>query len=183
MHTTAESPQQEIPQITNCGLKASEQNMHEIRPCPDSHCSRRVSSLLCFSFAAVRFPCEAHPKKQELRSDQHAAQSNPAQPGTSRTRIESRGSPHPRRQTDKTRPYPLLLRVARGGRRCGRCGVAVSHLAGGGAWAGGRSGPAGLVDERAWGAIEEAEKTLKSDAAGERRERGKARTDSGRMDG
>jgi len=59
----------------------------------------------------------------------------------------------------------------------------VSHLAGGGAWAGGRSGPAGLVDERAWGAIEEAEKTLKSDAAGERRERGKARTDSGRMDG
>ena len=60
----------------------------------------------------------------------------------------------------------------------------MSHLAGGGAWAGGRSGPAGLVDERAWGATEEAEKTLKSDAAGERREgrRGQARGADGWID-
>ena len=180
MHSTAESPTRNPPNH-KLRIKSIRNNRHEIRPCPDSHCSRRVSSLLCFSFAAVRFPCEAHPKKQELRSDQHAAQSNPAQPGTSRTRIESRGSPHPRRQTDKTRPYPPLLRVARGGRRCGRCGVAVSHLAGAvrGLGAERTCRPrrrARVGSERCGG--ENPKKRCGGRAA-----RGKARTDSGRMDG
>ena len=107
MNSTAESPTRNPPNH-KLRIKSIRNNRHEIRPCPDSHCSRRVSSLLCFSFAAVRFPCEAHPKKQELRSDQHAAQSNPPQPGTRRTRIESQGSfhPHPHRQTDTTPPLP-----------------------------------------------------------------------------
>jgi len=89
--------------------------------------------LLCFSFAAVRFPLFFFASRAAAADAGDAASLCPISPG---------------------------------------------RYAG---W--GRSGPAGLVDARAWGASDAAEKTLKSDAAGERRERGKARTDSGRMDG
>jgi hypothetical protein len=44
-------------------------------------------------------------------------------------------------------------------------------------------GAAGLVDARSGGASEEAEKTLKSDAAGERRERGREGEDRRGVDG
>ena len=69
-------------------------------------------------------------KNTELRSDQQAAESNQIQTNReplapNRTR-EITPTPTPKANNPS---YPLLLGVARGGRRCGRCGVAVPHHA------------------------------------------------------
>lgn len=61
----------------------------------------------------------------QIRSARGGIQSNRTQ--KPQPRIKSRINPTP---TCGQPTYPLLLRVARGGRRCGRCGVAVSHLCG-----------------------------------------------------
>jgi hypothetical protein len=56
----------------------------------------------------------------------HAAESNPID---AKTPTPNRIEDHPTPTSDRP-TYPFLLRVARGGRRCRRCGVAVSHLVG-----------------------------------------------------
>lgn len=94
---------------------------HEIRPC-DSHCSRRASSLHCFSLADERLPCGT---RKIDRSDQNAAQSA-TEPGDAPALKSNRGSHH----TAAPLTYPLLLGVARRG-RCGRGGAVVSHPLGG----------------------------------------------------
>jgi hypothetical protein len=65
-------------------------------------------------------------KTVQIRSARGGIQSNRRKKKT-QPRVESRITPP---QRASTHPYPLLLRVARGGRRCGRCGITVSHLAG-----------------------------------------------------
>ena len=132
MHTTAESPQQEIPQITNCGLKASE--ITGTRSDLARTATARGASRACSASASPPSGSPARRTRKNRNSDQISTRRNQIHPNPEPAGPESNrrdhSTPTPTGKRIQPRPYPLLLRVARGGRRCGRCGVAVSHLAG-----------------------------------------------------
>jgi hypothetical protein len=123
-------------------------------------------------------PARRTRENRRHRSDQRAAQSNRTQ--HPRPESNRRYRFHPDRQRS---PYPLLLRVARGGRRCGRSGVAVSHLVGlvreggGGSWRG-LPRRRSRVGKRGGGGGENPKKRCGGRAEGERERGGKASEDA-----
>lgn len=144
----------------------------------------RGASRACSASASPPPGSPARRTRKNRNSDQISTRRNQIQPDAEHPGPESnrRDHPNPPKKSESPLSYPLLLRVTRGGCRCGRCGVAVSHLS----WVE-REKTASLLpasSTRARGGSEEAEaeKTLKSDAAGGasgERERGKARTRGG----